>query len=138
LLWATWVPAVFSGALEGNVLLAISVMVGAGVALSAVAIAVPTRGARRCVRERKAAELAEVRETIERDRAAALDADHPDRAAAAARLPGLLAYEVRVAAVPEWLLDAHSLRRVGLYLLIPLASWLGGAMIERLVDGVLD
>jgi len=138
LLWATWVPAMFSGALEGNALLAISVMVGVGIALSAVAIAIPTRGARRCVRERKAAELADVRETIERDRGAALDPNHPDRAAAAARLPGLLAYEVRVAAVPESLLDARSLRRVGLYLLIPLASWLGGAMIERLVDAVLD
>ncbi len=113
-------------------------LVGVGIALSALAIAIPTRGARRCLRETKAAQLADVRGTIERDRVAALDPNHPDRAAAAARLPGLLAYEVRVAAVPEWLLDAHSLRRVGLYLLIPLASWVGGAMIERFVDAVLD
>jgi hypothetical protein len=35
-------------------------------------------------------------------------------------------------------LDAGSLRRLALYLLILLASWLGGAMIERLVGAVFD
>ena len=138
LFWAIWVPVLFTGEMEQNVLLASSVMIGVGIALSAVAIAIPTLGARRCVREAKAAALADVRGAIERDRGAALDPEHPDRAAAAARLPGLLAYEARVAAISGWLLDAQSLRRVGLYVLIPLASWLGGAMVERLVDAALD
>jgi hypothetical protein len=138
LLWAVWVPLLFVSPVEGNALMAFSVLIGVGIALSAVAIAIPTLGARRCVREAKAAELADVRGAIERDRGAALDPNHPDRAAAADRLPGLLAYEARVAAVPAWLLDSHSLRRVALYLLIPVASWVGGAMIERLVDAALD
>ncbi|MBW2289727.1 MAG: hypothetical protein JRG80_18965 [Deltaproteobacteria bacterium] len=138
LLWAIWAPTLFLIPAERNVLLASAILMGVGIALSAAAIAIPTLGVHRRLSETKAAELAEVRGTIESDRAAALDPNHPDRTAAATRLPGLLAYEARVAAVPEWLLDSHSLRRVGLYLLIPVASWVGGAMIERLVDSALD
>jgi hypothetical protein len=136
LLWAIWVPVLFVGPIEDVMGLLMVIVAGSG--LSTVAITLPTLGARRRVGETKAAELAEVRGTIDCDRAAALDPNHPDRAAAAARLPGLLAYEARVAAVSVWLLDSHSLRRVGLYLLIPLVSWVGGAMIERLVDAALD
>jgi hypothetical protein len=138
LLWAVWVPLLFVSPVKGNALLAFSALVGIGITLSAVAVAIPTRGARRRVSEAKAAELAELRRTIERERDTALDANHPNRVDAAARLPGLLAYEARIEAVPEWLLDPRSLRRVGLYLLIPLASWVGGALIERLVDVALD
>jgi hypothetical protein len=138
LLWAIWVPTLFMMPMERNVLLATVTLMGVGILLSAVAIAISTLGVHRRLRETKAAELANVRGAIERDRTAALSADHPDRAAAADRLPGLLAYEARVEAVPEWLLDSHSLRRLGLYLLIPVASWVGGAMIERLVDAALD
>ena len=119
-------------------MLATTTLMGVGVVLSALAIAIPTLGVHRRLRETKAAELADVRRAIERDRTAALGPDHPDRAAATDRLPGLLAYEARIEAVPEWLLDSHSLQRLGLYLLIPVASWVGGAMIERLVDAALD
>jgi len=35
-------------------------------------------------------------------------------------------------------LPGPTLRRGALCLLIPLASWVGGAMIERLVDAALD
>ena len=137
-LWAIWVPVLFLGPFGGDALPALAILLGIGSALSIVAITLPTLGVRSRLREAKAAELAEVRQAIERDRGAALDADHPGRDAAAARLPGLLAYEDRVAGISEALLDAGSLRRLGLYLLIPLASWVGGAMIERLVDAVLD
>lgn len=137
-LWAIWVPALFMGPFEGDGLLAASMMLGVGSALSIVAIAPPTLGPRRCLRDAKRAELARVREAIELDRSAALDPADPERNAAAARLPGLLAYEARVEGISESLLDARSLRRLGLYLLIPLASWVGGALIERLVDAALD
>lgn len=138
LIWAIWVPVLFVGAMQEDAALALSVMFGCASALSTIAISLPTRGARRCVREAKAAELAEVRSAIALDRGAALDPSHPDRDASAARLPGLLAYEARVEGISESLLDTHSLRLLGLYLLIPVASWVGGAMIERLVDAVLD
>ena len=51
-----------------------------------------------------------------------------------ARLPGLLALEVRIESVREWPFDASSLLRVGFYLLIGLGSWIGAAAIERLLD----
>jgi len=58
--------------------------------------------------------------------------------AAAGRLPGLLAYEARIEGVAESLFDAQSTGRMVLYLLIPLGSWVGGALIEHVVDAVLD
>jgi hypothetical protein len=138
LMWAIWVPVPFVGIFGADALLPLALLLATGITLSAIAIALPTRGARHCVRRAKATELAEVRGAIALDRGAALDANHPDRDAAAARLPGLLAYEARVDGISESLLDTQSLRRLGFYLLIPLASWVGGAMIERLVDAVLD
>jgi hypothetical protein len=124
--------------LEANALVAFLVLLAVGITLSAVAIVIPTLGAHGCIREAKVAELAEVRHAIERAREAAMDANHPESAAAATRLPGLIAYETHIAGVPEWLLDARSLVRVGLYLLIPVASWVGGALVERVVDTALE
>ena len=49
----------------------------------------------------------------------------------------LVAWRGTVAAVPEWPLDAPTLRRFVLYLALPLGSWLGGAFVERVVDVVL-
>jgi len=138
LMWASWVPILFVAPMGEGGFVSLLTVILIGSSLSFVALTLPTRGARGRVRDAKAAELAVVRGAIERDRGAALDGEHPDRTAAASRLPGLLAYEERVAAVPERLIDSHSLRRVALYLLIPLGSWVGGAMIERLVDAALD
>ncbi len=55
----------------------------------------------------------------------------------APRLGDLLAWRAHVAGVPEWPLDLSVLRRYGLCLVIPLASWVGGALVERLLDTVL-
>ena len=44
----------------------------------------------------------------------------------------------RVEAVHEWPFDAGALRRLAFYLLIPLLSWSGGALVERLIDAWLD
>jgi len=44
-----------------------------------------------------------------------------------AELPALLAYEARIDDVREWPFDTSNLLRFALFLLIPLASWLGGA-----------
>ncbi len=51
--------------------------------------------------------------------------------------PGLLAGESRVEGIAERPIHAETLRRVGLYLLIPLESWVGGALVERVIDTVL-
>ena len=49
----------------------------------------------------------------------------------------LLRYRAEIAATREWPFDAGVLRRFGLYLLIPVASWVLGALVERFVDRVL-
>lgn len=85
----------------------------------------------------KREELARVRAEIRRDRetvAALADGSQ----AAATRLPGLLAWEQRVESVREWPFDAPMLMRFVLYLVIPLGSWLGGALVERVLGRVLD
>ena len=50
----------------------------------------------------------------------------------------LLAYEIRVQSISEWPFDLPTLRRFGFYLMIPLASMVGGAFVERIVDAVID
>jgi hypothetical protein len=59
-------------------------------------------------------------------------------AAAAFVLPGLLAYKHEIESVREWPFDAPTLARFFLYVAIPLGSWIGGALVERLLGAALD
>lgn len=43
----------------------------------------------------------------------------------------------KVEAVREWPFDAPAVLRFVLYLLIPVAGWIGGALMERLLDAAL-
>ena len=54
------------------------------------------------------------------------------------RMADLLATRAYVADVREWPFDAPTLTRFVLFLLIPLGSWLGGAIVERALAAVLD
>ena len=54
------------------------------------------------------------------------------------RLTDLLAYKTQIESTPEWPFDSSTLLRFGLYLLIPVGSMIGGALVERVVDMVLD
>jgi len=112
----------------GIVLLVNTMTIGVGVA----ALLLPARGVHRRIRQVKRAELAHVRASLARAR------DRLDRPGPAdpdvARMPAWLAWEARIAAVNEWPFDAPTVLRFALFLLIPLGSWLGGAVVERLVD----
>jgi hypothetical protein len=101
--------------------------------LGFAALAVPSGALHRRIREAKTAELARVRRALAGDRRAL--ADSP-LAAEVDRLTtvDLALWRDRVAATREWPFDAGALRRFGLYLLIPLASWVGAAFVERIVD----
>ncbi len=102
---------------------------------AAAGLVLPAWGAHRCIQQRKVEELAWCRARIRSSRAALANASaRPDRQ----RLDELLAWEQRVAAVPEWPFDSSTFVRAGLYLLIPLLSWSGGALVERLLDAALD
>ncbi len=55
-----------------------------------------------------------------------------------AQLTDLLAYRQHVQAVREWPFDASTVLRFAAYLLIPLVSWSGAALVERLIDAFLE
>jgi hypothetical protein len=97
----------------------------------------PVRGLRRNIRSRKAEELARVREEIRRNRELAAESG-PEASEAGAKLPGLLAYMNQIESVREWPFDAPTLTRFFLYIAIPLGSWVGGALVERLLGAALD
>jgi hypothetical protein len=98
-----------------------------------LALFLPLRGVRERIRIAKREELGWVREKMRsaRDELAA-------GRSSAGQLEELIAWETRVDSVAEWPVDATTFIRFALYLLIPLGSWAGGAMVERLIDTVLD
>ena len=50
----------------------------------------------------------------------------------------LSVYRSHVEGVREWPFDGSTFARFGLYLMIPLGSWVGGAFVERLLSSLLD
>ncbi len=56
---------------------------------------------------------------------------------ASSHLHALLALRAQVEAAREWPWDASTLVRFSLYLAIGMGSWLGGALVERVVDLIL-
>jgi hypothetical protein len=96
------------------------------VTAAAAALLLPLRGARHAIQAAKRTELDWCNAELRRARAS-----DPEK------LGDLAAWRSLVDAVPEWPLDAPTLRRFGLYLAIPLGSWLGGALVDQLVDNVL-
>ncbi len=116
----------------------IAAVITGTLALGVMSLLLPSRGIHQQLREAKRAELARVRQAIER---ASRELFEPEDAAAPDRqppLPTLLAWEARIESVREWPFDTPTLVRFALFLLIPLGSWLGGAVVERVVDLVLD
>lgn len=105
------------------------------VATGVTGMLLPVLGARRRIREEKAAEVARVNAAI-RGEPAALAGSPIERAVGGpgAGLADLLAWRGFVQASSEWPFDAPTLVRFALYLALPLGSWLGGALVERLVD----
>jgi len=97
--------------------------------LSATVVLLPLRGTRDAIAAAKRAELEASREALRAARA---------RAPGAGPLADVLAWRSFVESVPEWPFDAPTLLRFALYLAIPLGSWLGGALVERLVDALLS
>jgi hypothetical protein len=104
-------------------------------ALGFISLLLPSRGVHERLRAAKTDELLRVRAEIDRARAALVDARGDG--AEIARMPALLAWETRVERMSVWPFDASTLVRFALFLLVPLGSWLGGALVERAVDTVL-
>jgi len=105
--------------------LALTLATGAGV------FAIPILGAHRVLLAARNAELKRLREGIRSERGVLLGAG------AAERLPALLALEARVMQVSTWPFDASMRARTVLLILLPLGSWIGGALVERLLEAAL-
>ncbi len=55
----------------------------------------------------------------------------------AQRLIGAIAYEARLEKMSEWSIDLPTMGKFSFYLVIPVFSWVGGALVERVVDAFL-
>ena len=125
------------GRLSGSTAIVMFVAFVWNAVLATGVFVLPVRGLRRQIRARKAEELALVREDIRRSRELAAESG-PESGPAGAKLPGLLAYKHEIQAVREWPFDAPTLTRFFLYVAIPIGSWIGGALVERLLGVALD
>jgi hypothetical protein len=107
------------------------------VVLAVAAFVLPVRGLRRQIRARKAEKLALLRDEI-RHNEELMTGSGTESAEAGAKLPGLLAFKHEIESVHEWPFDAPTLTRFFLYVAIPIGSWIGGALVERLLGVALD
>jgi hypothetical protein len=114
----------------------------AALAVSAVVIAttaflLPVRGVHARIVAEKERELARVRAAIRGDDAA-LESSGLQAWRGRATAADLIAYEARIEAVREWPFDVSTVLRFATFLLLPLGSWLGGALVEHVVSRILD
>jgi hypothetical protein len=130
---ASMIAAMGSDELALPVTLVTMAIVGA---VGAFTVLLPVRGVHRAIRAAKDAELLTVRGAIARARTAAV-VGGAATAEDTMRLGGLLAYEARIAGVSEWPFDVGTFVRFGLFLALPLGSWIAGALVEWGVSRVL-
>lgn len=97
----------------------------------------PVWGAHTRIQAEKRAELDRITATLEGASDGLADSS---MAAHADELRGiaLLEYREKVEAVSEWPFGTSGLRRLALYVLIPPLGWLGGALVERAIEPLLQ
>ncbi len=118
----------------GSGLWAVLPLFAASLGIGVLILLLPAREVRSLIQAVKREELARLDPLLRQARDDALTGD----ASTQGQLSDLLAYKTQVELTPEWPFDSSTLWRFGLYLLIPVASMIGGALVERVVDIVLD
>jgi len=116
--------------------LMVAVVGAVTVAAASAGLLLPLRGVHRRLREAKREELARVDAAIRGD-AEALEGSAIAARRDSASLADLVAWRQLVASAREWPFDASTLGRFAFYLAIPLGSWSGAALVERLIDALL-
>lgn len=106
--------------------------------LVTVALVAPTVGIHRSIRVAKANELALLSVAIRTERASALAPRHADAPPEDARLGNLIQYQAFVKSIREWPFDLSIVARSFLLIVLGTGSWLGGAVVERLLNLLLD
>ncbi len=99
----------------------------------ATAFALPLSRVRPRIAAAKRAEILRVNRALEQEREVLL----AGRAAAGGRVAELLAWRALVEGVREWPVGLPTLLRSGLFVLLGIGSWLGGAVVERLLEALL-
>ncbi len=123
---------VLDSAGQANPVLAIAVL-----ALAIVALIAPTMGIRRNISVAKAAELEVVSQALRSERDAMLSPQRIERPVDDGRLGSLIQYHAFVKSVREWPFDLSTVSRSLLFIALGVGSWLGGAVVERLLDQLL-
>ena len=103
--------------------------------MATVAFIVPLIGVHNNIVSAKRLQLNSLRDEIRVERAAL--GKPSDQHQPSPRLANLIAYHQLIGQAREWPIDAANLLRFFMYLLIGLGSWLGGAVVERLLDSTL-
>ena len=109
-------------------------LIVAAVVLPTLALVLPMRGLRAVVLPAKQEAIEKLDAEVRAIRELAMKGEPT----AQARTVFLLSYRNRLEAVAEWPLDFSGVRRFGLYLLIPLGSWVASALVERALDTALN
>jgi hypothetical protein len=137
LLWLL-LPSVFAlNAMDRAFAVPIAALALLSLAIAITALLLPMLGVHRRLRAAKQAESARVLAAI-RGQPAALAGSSIAARAQGASLADLVAYKTLVDDLSEWPLVAGMRLRFLLYLAIPIGSWLGGALVERLLGAALD
>jgi len=97
-------------------------------------VALPLRGIRRRIRERRAFVIAELDQRIEAYAGADLACVSPS---ALRDMDTILDMRERVAQAPAWPLDLNGVRRILLYIVLPPFTWAAAALVEMFIDGVV-
>ncbi len=134
--WVVLVSIFALNAFDRGFVWVVSVSVPLSLAGATIALLLPVRGIRSRIRAAKRAELERLAAAM-RGQPGALRGSPIEERGDHASLADLLAYRAFVESVREWPFDAPVRLRFALYLAIPLGSWLGGALVERLLDTVL-
>ena len=122
--------------------LTVVISVGLALPLALLGLLLPVRGSRERIRGAKGMELAWIGESIREARTelhnlcsdtsadTSFDASFD---ASSGHMADLTAYQRLIEDVPEWPFRTSTLVQVLLYLLIPVASWIGGLLIENML-----
>jgi len=124
---------VLDSAGQTNVVVPVSIL-----ALATMALVAPTLGVHHSISRAKASELTLVHNAIRAERAKTLAPRTVDEAAEDARLGNLIQYQAFVKSVREWPFDLSIVARSALLVLLGAGSWLGGAIVERLLAAALE
>jgi hypothetical protein len=137
LLWIVFVSLYSVNLVDTGALASVALMWLLSLAFSLPPALLPLLGVHRRLREAKRAELDRVDAAL-RDDPDALAGSAIERRAGGVSVADLVAYRGLVSSVREWPFDAGARWRILLYLSIPVGSWLGGALVERILNSALD